>query len=71
MVAGTGGAACASTVVAEPEAVPGEIDARIAAWLDEGASPRDAARRLAAETGLGRRVAYQRVLSIAARGPVQ
>lgn len=52
-------------IEAEADAPPDEeaVASRAAALLAEGLSPRDAARRLATDTGLGRREAYARVLA--------
>lgn len=52
----------ASADAAEPD--PEDLDARLRALLTDGLGPRDAAARVAAETGLPRRALYQRALAL-------
>jgi len=53
---------------APPEAGDDEIDARLADALADGASRRDAATRVAGETGRARRAVYARALALQAAG---
>ena len=57
------------TEPASPSAAAADdaLEARIAGWLAEGLGAKNAARRLASETGISSRAAYEQVLGVSAR----
>jgi 16S rRNA (cytidine1402-2'-O)-methyltransferase len=64
VVVGAGPTLAERNKAAEPSA----LEPRIEALLAQGVSPRDAARQIARETGLARRIVYARVQGLVTRG---